>query len=188
MVTYTYDESGLRTRKYNGSEYTYYDRDASGNLVHETRNDGANHLYYYYDANGSIGSISYNGVRYAFLKNLQGDVVAILDTSGNVVARYTYDAWGKVLSVTDANGNANTSSTFIGNVNPIRYRGYYYDTETGWYYLGTRYYDPQVKRFLNSDMSAEEIGSLGYNLFSYCKNDPVNRIDSEGARSSDLSW
>ena len=65
MVTYTYDESGLRTRKYNGSEYTYYDRDASGNLVHETRNDGANHLYYYYDANGSIGSISYNGVRYA---------------------------------------------------------------------------------------------------------------------------
>ena len=188
MVTYTYDESGLRTRKYNGSEYTYYDRDASGNLVHETRNDGANHLYYYYDANGSIGSISYNGVRYAFLKNLQGDVVAILDTSGNVVARYTYDAWGKVLSVTDANGNANTSSTFIGNVNPIRYRGYYYDTETGWYYLGTRYYDPQVKRFLNSDMIAEEIGSLGYNLFSYCKNDPVNRIDSEGARSSDLSW
>ena len=105
-----------------------------------------------------------------------------------IPAANTYDAWGKVLSVTDANGNANTSSTFIGNVNPIRYRGYYYDTETGWYYLGTRYYDPQVKRFLNSDMIAEEIGSLGYNLFSYCKNDPVNRIDSEGARSSDLSW
>ena len=61
MVTYTYDESGLRTRKYNGSEYTYYDRDASGNLVHETRNNGADHLYCYYDANGSIGSICYNG-------------------------------------------------------------------------------------------------------------------------------
>ena len=139
---------------------------------------------YHYDANGSIGSISYNGVRYAFRKNLQEDVIAILDTDGEVVARYTYDAWGKVLSVTDANGNINTSSTFIGNVNPIRYRGYNYDTETGWYYLGTRYYDPQVKRFLNSDMIAGEIGSLGYNLFSYCKNDPVNRIDSEGA----LSW
>ena len=116
---------------------TWFDRDAAGNLVHETRNNGKDHLYYYYDANGSIGSISYNGVRYAFRKNLQGDVIAILDTSGNVVARYTYDAWGKVLSVTDANGNANTSSTFIGNVNPIRYRGYYYDTETGWYYLNS---------------------------------------------------
>ena len=74
---------------------------------------------YHYDANGSIGSISYNGTRYAFRKNLQGDVIAILDTSGNVVARYTYDAWGRILSITDGNGNANTSSTFIGNVNPI---------------------------------------------------------------------
>ena len=62
-------------------------------------------MYYYYDASGSIGSINYNGVRYAFRKNLQGDIIAILDTSGNVVARYTYDAWGKVLSVTDATGN-----------------------------------------------------------------------------------
>ena len=184
MVTYTYDESGLRTRKYNGSEYTYYDRDASGNLVHETRNDGANHLYYYYDANGSIGSISYNGVRYAFLKNLQGDVIAILDTSGNVVARYTYDAWGKVLSVTDANGNANTSSTFIGNVNPIRYRGYYYDTETGWYLTGTRYYDPMIGRFISADSVIPEPGSenaiVGSNMFAYCFNNPVNMNDQTG--------
>ncbi len=189
MISYSYDETGLRTRKSTNTNRTYYDRDASGNLVHEFRDYSGylgedSHLYYYYDANGSIGSISYNGVRYAFRKDLQGDVIAILDTDGEVVARYTYDAWGKVLSVTDANGNINTSSTFIGNVNPIRYRGYNYDTETGWYYLGTRYYDPQVKRFLNSDMIAGEIGSLGYNLFSYCKNDPVNRIDSEGA----LSW
>ena len=189
MISYAYDETGLRTEKSTNTNRTYFDRDASGNLVHEFRDYSGylgedSHLYYYYNANGNIGSISYNGVRYAFRKNLQGDVIAILDTSGNVVARYTYDAWGKVLSVTDANGNANTSSTFIGNVNPIRYRGYYYDTETGWYYLRTRYYDPQVKRFLNSDMIAGEIGSLGYNLFSYCKNDPVNRIDSEGA----LSW
>ena len=94
VIQYGYDESGLRTRKYTGT-YTVFDRDASGNLVFETRNNGTNHLYYYYDANGSISSISYNGVRYAFRKNLQGDVIAILDTSSNVVARYTYDAWGK---------------------------------------------------------------------------------------------
>ena len=94
MISYSYDETGLRTRKSTNTNRTYFDRDASGNLVHEFRDYSGylgedSHLYYYYDANGSIGSISYNGVRYAFRKNLQGDVIAILDTSGNVVARYT---------------------------------------------------------------------------------------------------
>ena len=79
MISYSYDETGLRTRKGISGTQTWFDRDAAGNLVHETRNDGANHLYYYYDANGSIGSISYNGVRYASRKNLQGDVIPIID-------------------------------------------------------------------------------------------------------------
>ena len=188
MISYSYDETGLRTEKSTNTNRTYFDRDASGNLVHEFRDYSGylgedSHLYYYYDANGSIGSISYNGVRYAFRKNLQGDVIAILDTSGNVVARYTYDAWGKVLSVTDANGNANTSSTFIGNVNPIRYRGYYYDKETGWYYLNSRYYDPEVKRFINADseISGANDQITGKNLFAYCFNNPVMLTDETGS-------
>ena len=95
-----------------------------------------------------------------------------------MVARYTYDAWGRILSITDGNGNANTSSTFIGNVNPIRYRGYYYDTETGWYYLRTRYYDPQVKRFINADGIIGANGTFtGYNLFAYCNNNSVTFCD-----------
>ncbi len=144
--------------------------------MHETRNNGKDHLYYYYDASGSIGSISYNGVRYAFRKNLQGDVIAILD-----MAQYTYDAWGRILSITDGNGNINTSSSFIGNVNPIRYRGYYYDTETGWYYLHSRYYDPQVKRFINADTAIGANGRFsGMNLFVYCNNNPVNYMDYGG--------
>ena len=189
MISYAYDETGLRTRKSTNTNRTYFDRDASGNLVHEFRDYSGylgedSHLYYYYDANGSIGSISYNGVRYAFLKNLQGDVIAILDTNSNIVARYTYDAWGKVLSVTDANGNINTSSSFIGNVNPIRYRGYYYDTETGWYYLNSRYYDPDVKRFINEDDYASNgYEFIGTNMFAYCENNPVNRIDKFGHNS-----
>ena len=179
---YVYDETGFRTKKQADMKTSLYDRDASGNLVHETRNNGADHLYYYYDASGSIGSISYNGVRYAFLKNLQGDVVAILDTNSNIVARYTYDAWGRILSITDGNGNANTSSTFIGNVNPIRYRGYYYDTETGWYYLNSRYYDPQVRRFINADGIIGANGAfIGMNLFAYCNNNPVKYADYTGA-------
>ena len=181
MISYSYDETGFRTRKGMTGTQTWFDCDAAGNLVHETRNNGKDHLYYYYDASGSIGSISYNGVRYAFRKNLQGDVIAILDTSGNVVARYTYDAWGRILSITDGNGNANTSSTFIGNVNPIRYRGYYYDTETGWYYLNSRYYDPQVKRFINADGIIGANGVFtGYNMFAYCNNNPIILLDTDG--------
>ena len=143
-------------------------RDYSGYLGEDS------HLYYYYDANGNIGSISYNGIRYAFRKNLQGDVIAILDTNSNVVARYTHDAWGNILSITDASGNAITSSTHIANINPIRYRGYYYDTETGWYYLNSRYYDPQVRRFINADGIVGANGAfIGMNLFAYCNNNPV---------------
>ena len=98
-----------------------------------------------------------------------------------IPAANTYDAWGKVLSVTDANGNANTSSTFIGNVNPIRYRGYYYDKETGWYYLNSRYYDPQVRRFINADeMIHNGYEFFGCNQFAYGLNNPVNICDMSG--------
>ena len=172
------------------STTTVYDCDAAGNLVHETRNNGTNHLYYYYDANGSISSISYNGIRYAFRKNLQGDVIAILilDTNSNVVARYTYDAWGKILSITDGNGNAVTSSLHIANVNPIRYRGYYYDTETGWYYLNSQYYDPSVRRFINADKIIGANGPItGCNLFAYCNNNPVRFDDPLGAYINDTT-
>ena len=179
-VGYTYDESGLRVKKNLGSSETFYDRDASGKLVHEKR--GSNHLYYYYSEDGSIGSISYNGTRYAFRKNLQGDVIALLDTTGKVVAQYAYDAWGNILSVTDASGSAITSSTHIANINPIRYRGYYYDTETKWYYLNSRYYDPAVRRFINADsaVSGNDDQITGKNLFAYCFNNPVMLTDEAG--------
>ncbi len=115
-------------------------------------------------------------------RTCRGDVIAILDTNSNIVARYIYDAWGRILSITDGNGNANTSSTFIGNVNPIRYRGYYYDTETGWYYLNSRYYDPQVRRFINADGIIGANGAfIGMNLFAYCNNNPVKYADYTGA-------
>lgn len=184
VITYTYNESGLRTKKQVGSNTTLYDRDATGALVHETRNNGTDHLYYYYDANGSIGSISYNGVRYALLKNLQGDVIALI-----IVLRHIYDAWGRILSITDGNGNINTSSTFIGYVNPIRYRGYYYDVETDWYYLNSRYYDPQVKRFLNADGNVGNTGNFtGMNLFAYCLNNPILYSDANGQSANLYFW
>ena len=86
-----------------------------------------------YDESGSAYSFIYNGAQYYYVKNLQGDIMRIVDATGAVVASYTYDAWGKV-----------TASGSIGQVNPIRYRGYYYDTDTGFYYLQSRYYDPAI--------------------------------------------
>ncbi len=104
------------------------------------------------------------------------DIIGIVDDNGNLVVSYAYDAWGKVLSVTGLN-------TEIGNLNPFRYRSYYYDIETEFYYLQSRYYDPEVCRFINSD-NVNFIGATGtvgsYNAFAYCENSPVNNSDSSG--------
>ena len=100
--------------------------------------------------------IIYNGTDYYYRKNLQGDIIAILNTNGTKVVEYTYNAWGEVLGVTGSLANT------IGRINPFRYRGYYYDTETGFYYLQSRYYDPVVGKFLNADTinNADPFGEL----------------------------
>ncbi len=118
----------------------------------------------------------YNNAPYYFQKNLQRDVVRIINSSGNIVVEYTYDAWGKVLSVTGSLANT------LGQRNPFRYRSYYYDTETGFYYLQSRYYDPTVGRFLNADhpeLVGANGGVQGYNLFAYCNN-PIMGYDPLG--------
>ena len=118
---------------------------------------------------------------YYVVCNSRGDVVDLYTGSGIIKAHYTYDSWGNVISITDKNGKEITSSTHIGIVNPIRYRGYYYDAETGYYYLQSRYYNPQVGRFLNADgyISTGQ-GILGTNMFAYCLNNPINFTDSTG--------
>ena len=125
-----------------------------------------------YDESGSPYSFFYNGTQYYYIKNLQGDVMRIVNTSGAVVASYTYDAWGK-----------GSGSGSLSQINPIRYRGYYYDTDTGFYYLQSRYYDPVVKRFINAD-DASLLGANGdftsLNLYAYCGNNPVSRSDDGG--------
>ena len=117
----------------------------------------------------------YNGTPYYFQKNIQGDIVRICNVSGNTVVEYTYDAWGKVLSVTGS------MASTLGQDNPFRYRGYYYDTETGFYYLQTRYYDPEIGRFLNADAFIGANGDIaGYNSFAYCSNNPIISKDLLG--------
>ena len=114
---------------------------------------------------------------YYYVLNLQGDVVKLLYADGSIRAEYTYNAWGEILSAT----NPSTSTVNIQDINPLRYRGYYYDTETGFYYLESRYYDPIVKRFINADgYAATGQGMAGNNMFAYCNNNPIHLSDESG--------
>lgn len=137
-------------------------------------------MEFIYDQSG-IAGIKYNNATYFYRKDAQGNIAAILDSNGNVVVEYKYDAWGNH-AVLDANGADIASATHIGNLNPFRYRGYYYDTETGLYFLKTRYYDPEVGRFITIDdisyIDPETINGL--NLYAYCGNNPVMRVDENG--------
>ena len=130
---------------------------------------------YSYDASGQLISVNYNGTEYFYLRNGQNDVVGLMDGSGTKVVEYTYDAWGKLISTTG------TLATSLGADNPFRYRGYYYDTETGLYYLMTRYYDPEVCRFISADVyMTTGQGVLGGNMWAYCLNNPVLYSDTFG--------
>ena len=125
----------------------------------------------------------YDDVAYYFHKNLQGDVIEIRSAYGSLVARYTYDAWGKVISITNENGlDVTDNAAHVANANPFRYRGYYYDDEIGIYYLQSRYYDPVVGRYISADdiemINGDNI--LSHNLYAYVSNNPTNDIDFSG--------
>ena len=126
---------------------------------------------FFYDNTGKPYAMQVNGTTYYYVTNLQGDVMGLVDTSGNTVASYTYDPYGKVLTATGT----------LAEKNPLRYRGYYYDSESSLYYLQSRYYDPATRRFVNADAFASTgQGLLGCNMFAYCNNDPGNSIDPYG--------
>ena len=169
-VSFLYDAEGNRTGKTvtNGTSRGYYYNGTQ--LIKEVA--GSNTIYYLYGQTGLIG-FELDGVSYYYVRNLLGDVIGVIDTSGNLVVQYTYDSWGKVLSTTGSMADT------VGTLNPIRYRGYYYDVETGLYYLQSRYYDPETGRFISPDVIAE-----GGNIYTYCLNDPVNRSDESGYLST----
>ena len=113
--------------------------------------------------------------------DLLGNVIGLMNESGQLVVTYTYDAWGNQRFLA-ANGVENESPIFIGNINPYRYRGYRYDTETGYYYLQARYYDPEIGRFISIDDASylDDDASSGINLYAYAANNPVMFVDPTG--------
>ncbi|MFR0925564.1 MAG: RHS repeat domain-containing protein [Ruminococcus sp.] len=180
-IQMSYDSNGMRTQKTVDGVKTNYYYDSNKNLIALVK--GNDTLLFYYDSDGSATSFSYNGTMYFYVKNLQGDVIRIIDLAGTEVASYVYDAWG---NIKDTKGEPT-----IREINPIRYRGYVYDTETSLYYLQSRYYDPFTGRFLNADDTAF-IGVSGTvlsgNLFAYCENNPVNHIDNYGYVKINIKW
>ena len=172
-ISYTYDTEGIRTSKtVNGVTTTY----SYLNGVLYSQTTGTDTMYFLYDEKGMAYGFIYNGDTYYYSRNIQGDVVYICDDYG-YVASYTYDAWGNVVNIS----GMREAHIALANANPIRYRGYYYDTETGFYYLQSRYYDPETGRFISADGQLAAGSDLtGLNLFAYCGNNPVNRKDPNG--------
>ena len=183
-ISYKYDSNGVRTSKtVNGVEYTY--EYLNGKLMHEIR--GEKVFDYCYDANGQLYAVSYkansstDAVTYYYAHNWRGDITSIYDAGGNVVAKYEYDDWGNVLTVTDASNSEITNPAHIANLNPFRYRSYYYDSESGLYYLMSRYYDSVTHRFVNADGYFQSgNGILDTNMNAYCQNNPIMNYDPTG--------
>ena len=186
---------GIRTVKTNGSTIHHYTLNGS-QIVTETwttkSSSGAetpNHfLVYLYDENGAPVGLQYRNKTYGtytfdtyyFEKNLQGDIIAIYTENGTKIGSYTYDAWGNC-TVSTESGATTSQKRIVRTLNPFRYRGYYYDTETGLYYLQSRYYNPKWGRFLNADGYVNANGDLiGFNMYAYCGNNPVGRLDFSG--------
>lgn len=139
-------------------------------------------IYYIRNDVDDLLGFKYNNTVYYYIKNIQDDIIGIIDSNNNIIANYKYDSWGNIISITDNNGNDISNNTnHIANINPFRYRSYYYDTETNLYYLNSRYYNPTWGRFINADgiIGANE-DILGYNLYAYCGNNPIIQKDDSG--------
>ena len=173
---FVYNADGLRVQKtVNGvaTKYTLHGK----NVVHMT--SGANELHFFYDAQNKPAVVIFNGIAYAYLYDLQGDVIGLVDNNGTQMVSYTYDAWGKMLSKTG------TLASTLGTIQPFRYRGYALDEETELYYNQSRFYNPSIARFITADTTGVLTASLKSltekNLFAYCDNNPVMRKDIDGA-------
>lgn len=171
--TNTYDANGMRTMRSDGYDQGTYTYVYNGSKLSQMTVEGYT-FNFTYDASGTPLSFRMDGTLFYYETNLQGDVVGITDTSGNSVVRYAYDAWGNVQIITNHQ---------IAMLNPLLYRGYVYDWETGLYYLQSRYYNPDWGRFINADaFAATGQGLIGNNMFTYCGNNSVNNCDPLGNR------
>ena len=177
---YKYDENGIRTSKTVNGVTTKFN--TLGGVV-LAQSDSSGIMYFQYDSAGAPIGFVYNDVQYLYITNISGDVLGITDAQGNPIAAYTYDAWGKLLDITTAEED-NEEQLSLANANPLRYRGYYYDNETGYYYLQSRYYNPEWGRFISADkfQFIDSLSHLSINAYVYCNNIPIDNSDPNGTK------
>lgn len=178
-LSFTYDASGIRTSKTVNGETTEYLLNGTQILAQKT---GDETLWFIYDSEGNRIGLIRNGYVYYYICNQQGDVIAIAQGSnGQIVATYDYDAWGNIVRINGQNPD-DVEETSLAKINPFRYRSYYYDSDTGLYYLNSRYYDAETGRFISADeyITTNATDTLGANMFSYCENNPINCLDEDG--------
>ena len=175
-VSYVYNESGIRTQKTVDGTTTEYFLSGSTILAEKT---GSNITWYLYDSLGNPVGYEYGGAKYWYITNLQGDILYVVNSAGTPIGSYTYSPYGDFTATV-----LSSSDSTAFSANHLTYRGYYYDAETGLYYLGSRYYDAQVGRFISSDtvdvVSTASTAITDKNLFAYCDNNPINRADDGG--------
>ena len=178
-IAYKYNDDGIRTEKNVNGQKTEYYLDGDIVIFEKINNDI---LTYQYDSDNNIIGFKNNDEQYYYVKNNQNDIIGILDENLQQIVSYEYDTWGKLLSIKDAQGNDITNDmNSIGYKNPYRYRSYRYDSETELYYLNTRYYNPEIGRFINEDsFMATGKDILQHNMYLYCNNNPINCIDNTG--------
>lgn len=172
VIRYTYDFDGMRSSKVINGVETFFNYE-NGKLINSKTNDET--VWFMYDENASVIGMEIDDEAYYFEKDGQDNVNRIFSSTGDVICSYSYDAFGNIVSI--------SGDETIAKLNPYRYRSYFYDEETGLYYLNARYYDPVTRRFVNAD-SVDYLGSTGssasYNLFAYCENNPVMFTDENG--------
>ena len=176
LSQYVYDNDGRRIQKTVGDKVIRFYLD--GDKIIAQKEEGGERMDFLYDEKGTPFAFEYQEKMYFYQTNLQGDIIGIVDSKGSQVVVYRYDAWGGLLVSSDV------SRFGLAQINPLRYRGYYYDQETGLYYLQTRYYDPKVRRFLNADdasvLTKDPEQLTEKNLYAYCDDNPVMYRDDAG--------
>ena len=174
-AVYTYDASGIRTsKKVNGTTTEYLT--AGGSVLSEKKNGVWQH--YLYDGSGQLMAIRYKGADYYYVRNGLMTITGLVDANGASVVNYFYDSWGNMLNITGS------MAASLGKDNPYRFKGYYYDEETGMYYLKSRYYQPEICRFISADnedvLIDTHVDLANKNLYLYCDNNPILKADEEG--------
>ena len=175
-IQYSYDHAGHRIKKVVDGAVTQMCY--AGDLLVSERTGSEKTLWYRYDSSGNVIALTYESEIYMYLRNAQNDIIGLLDKDGKAVVRYTYDSWGQVVKI------EGTLKDKVGARNPFRYKGYYYDVETGLYYCRSRYYDPAIRRFISADdtqVLRDNLDMLGEkNLYAYCDDNPIMRVDGDG--------